>query len=94
MILCLPFYPLFPLGEIVITTNAHTTLPPDEIADGLRRHAKGDWGAIPREDAEQNELGLEQGFRLFSAYGEGRHRFWIITESDRSVTTILLPEDY
>ena len=84
----------FPLGEVVITTNAFNTLPAEHINDGLRRHASGDWGNLCASDAEQNREALEHGSRLFSAYGEGSRRFWIITESDRSVTTILLPEDY
>lgn len=84
----------FPLGEIVITTNAFNTLLPEQINDGLRRHASEDWGDLCPEDVEQNREALKYGSRLFSAYGEGSQRFWIITESDRSVTTILLPEDY
>lgn len=84
----------FPLGQIVITSNALATLTPEAINDGLRRHASGDWGNICPDDAEQNNEALQIGERLLSAYGEGRKTFWIITEADRSVTTILMPEDY
>ena len=84
----------FPLGELLITANANCRLDQSAIAEGLRRHACGDWGNVPPEDAELNDAALTDGDRLLSAYGEGEGRFWIITECDRSVTTILLPEDY
>lgn len=84
----------FPLGRIVMTANASGRLDAVAVNDGLHRHARGDWGDIPPEDAKQNEFGLKHGERLFSAYGKGEKRFWIITERDRSVTTVLLPEDY
>ena len=81
----------FPLGQLVITLAAVSRLTPDEIADGI---ARGDWGDITKEDAAENDLSLREGFRLLSAYGVGDRRFWVITEADRSVTTVLLPEDY
>jgi hypothetical protein len=86
--------PKFPLGQIVITTNAQHRLTADEINEGIRRHASGDWGTICPDDAAMNDEGLGTGDRLLSAYGCGNRVFWIITEADRSVTTILLPEDY
>ena len=86
--------PKFPLGEIVITANAAQHLDTNAVNEGLRRHAAGDWGDIPPDDACENELSLKKGFRLLSAYGTGQQRFWIITEADRSVTTVLLPNDY
>jgi hypothetical protein len=81
----------FPLGQTVVTAHALDTLRPDEIALGLARHVRGDWGDLCPEDMQANENALTQGGRLFSAYGQGASRFWIITEWDRSVTTILLP---
>jgi hypothetical protein len=84
----------FTLGQIVITSNAAGRLDTIAVREGLRRHAAGDWGDITPEDACENELSLKEGFRLLSAYGTGERRFWIITEADRSVTTILFPEDY
>jgi hypothetical protein len=84
----------FPLGQLVITSNANERLTPEEIADGIVRHARGDWGGVGLADAAENELSLREGFRLLSAYGKGDRRFWVITEADRSVTTVLLPEDY
>jgi hypothetical protein len=91
---CRPNAGKFPLGKMVITANAHHQLDLNEVSDGLRRHAAGDWGSIPAEDVAQNDFGLKHGERLLSAYGVGEKRFWIITEADRSVTTILMPEDY
>ena len=88
---------LFPLGQIVATPGALAALerakqPP---ACFLARHAIGDWGALEPTDVAENRYSLIHGFRLLSSYqtdiGE---RLWIITEADRSVTTLLLPEEY
>ena len=84
----------FATGQVVITSNAAGRLTHEEIHRGFARHVAGDWGSVGPEDAKANEDALEHGDRLLSVYGEGERRFWIITESDRSVTTILLPEDY
>lgn len=84
----------FPLGEVLITANASLRLTTEEVLSALRRHASGDWGDLCPEDTLANDGALHQGGRLLSAFGQGDHRFWIITESDRSVTTVLLPEDY
>ena len=84
----------FPLGQVVITANAAQHLDTIAVNEALRRHVSGDWGDLSPEDASENELSLRQGFRLLSAYGTGERRFWIITEADRSVTTILMPDDY
>lgn len=86
---------LFPLGEIVITRNAAEKLLSIDVADALFRHAQGDWGDVCEEDRLSNEHALVEESRLFSAYhATAGQKFWIITEHDRSVTTILLPEDY
>jgi hypothetical protein len=85
----------FPLGQIVITANANAQLESQAVNEGLIRHAAGDWGELCLEDARQNDLYFgDEGFRLLSVYGTGAKKFWIITESDRSVTTVLMPEDY
>lgn len=86
--------PKFPLGQAVITATAAGILDSVAVTEGLRRHAKGDWGDICPEDAALNELALKDGSRLMSVYGNGDRRFWIITEADRSSTTVLLPGDY
>jgi hypothetical protein len=61
----------------------------------LVRHVSGDWGDLNESDRQENELSVREGFRILSAYrmSDGT-RFWIITEADRSVTTVLLPEEY
>jgi hypothetical protein len=84
----------FPLGQMVMTTNAASRLDPVAVHEGLRRHASGDWGDICPEDRNLNDEALEHGDRIVSVYGTGENRFWIITEWDRSVTTVLMPEDY
>jgi hypothetical protein len=85
----------FSLGRIVATPNAINTIAPDEILRALARHARGDWGTMCKEDWNANEQALRHGERLFSVYHSAQEvKFWIITEHDRSVTTVLLPEDY
>jgi hypothetical protein len=83
------------MGRVVTTPNAMRSVPADELMKALCRHASGDWGECSKEDWEENELSLREGFRLFSVYrtSDGT-KFWIITEADRSATTVLLPEDY
>ncbi|MBI5386437.1 MAG: hypothetical protein HZA90_17335 [Verrucomicrobia bacterium] len=85
----------FPLGQTVLTAHALEVLHPGDVAAALQRHARGDWGEVGPPDAAENEFALQEGFRLLSAYTD-RHgvKFWIITEADRSYSTILLPEDY
>jgi len=87
--------PKFSLGRIVATPNALEVLSEVDIHTALARHARGDWGNLDEHDKAENELSVTQGFRLFSAYhsAEGT-KFWVITEADRSITTVLLPEDY
>jgi hypothetical protein len=85
----------FPLGQIVATTNALSKLTQEDINTATGRHASGDWGDVGEEDRSENELSLKDGFRLLSVYyGASGEKFWIITEADRSATTVLLPEDY
>jgi len=62
--------------------------------ESLKRHANGDWGHLCQEDKEENELSLREGFRILSAYEHDGEKIWIITEADRSATTILFPEEY
>ena len=88
---------LFPLGQIVATPGALAALEqanqtPTEF---LRRHLSGDWGALDPHDIAENEYSLAHGFRLLSSYRTtAGETLWIITEADRSVTTLLLPEEY
>lgn len=90
--------PRFPMGRPVITPAAQVALDAAGI-DGvllLARHIHGDWGDLSAEDLASNELALLTGKRLLSSYDlpGGSGKVWIITEADRSVTTILLPEEY
>ena len=85
----------FPLGKMVATPNALASIPNEEILNALSRHVRGDWGTLDAEDLQSNERALQFGGRLFSSYLSSQDvKFWIITECDRSVTTVLLPEDY
>ncbi len=66
-----------------------------EPAEFLTRHFSRDWGDVDADDWKENNLSLENGFRLLSSYRTNAgERLWVITEADRSVTTILLPEEY
>jgi len=91
----LPRQARFPLGELYVTTAADRTLGPAAIARGLARHAEGDWGDVSADDRAANERGIIHGERLHSVYRDGKNvEFWVITEWDRSTTTVLLPDDY
>ena len=62
--------------------------------DYVSRHASGDWGELDAHDRRENQLSLKHGWRVLSSYPVGERKVWIITEADRSVTTLLLPEEY
>lgn len=84
-----------PLGQVVMTANAAQQLPPTEVMQAIQRHAIGDWGDVDGEDRRANDRAIQDGDRLLSVYHTTSGiKFWIITEWDRSVTTVLLPEDY
>ncbi|MBI3818871.1 MAG: hypothetical protein HY286_09300 [Planctomycetes bacterium] len=85
----------FPLGRLVITSHALERLNHEAVHAGLARHVTGDWGEVDTEDWGANERALQTGERLLSVYtATDGTKFWIITEWDRSLTTVLLPEDY
>jgi len=89
--------PAFELGQIVATPGALAVLKKagQQPGEFLTRHINRDWGDLDEEDRKENEYSLEHGFRLLSAYKTNAgDRLWIITEADRSVTTLLLPEEY
>lgn len=84
----------FDLGRVVATPGALAALTQDDLLTALARHGAGDWGEVDAEDARANDRALGEGARLLSAYwSAGGVKFWIITEADRSATTVLLPED-
>jgi hypothetical protein len=84
------------LGRVVATPGALKLLleKGERPFDLLARHATGDWGDLCAFDRHQNEIALRDGLRVFSSYEISAGRVWIITEADRSITTILLPEEY
>ena len=89
--------PAFELGQIVATPGALAALKKagQQPGEFLTRHVHREWGELDDEDRGENEYSLERGFRLLSAYKTNAgDRLWIITEADRSVTTLLLPEEY
>lgn len=89
---------LFSLGRVVATPGALDVLEEagTDAVGLLRRHAAGDWGEVPPEDGRENERSVRRGWRVLSSYpvGEAGEKVWIITESDRSSTCILLPSEY
>ena len=89
--------PKFPLGQVVATPGALDALAEagETPLSFLSRHISGDWGDLDEHDQRENELSLTHGFRLLSAYRLSTGvRIWVITEADRSATTLLLPEEY
>jgi hypothetical protein len=90
------------LGQVVVTTNLWSTLVDHaeevailrDIAEILERHRNGDWGELGEEDKVANDEAVVEGGRLLSSYSLHDRIVWVITEADRSVTTVLLPEDY
>lgn len=88
-------YPLFSLGQIVATPDALSCIPNADIQRALWRHVHGDWGDICTEDSNANKDSLKHGGRIISVYhASDSTTFWIITEADRSATTVLLPSEY
>lgn len=91
---------LFKTGQTVWTRGVNDKVADNEefakfVLESLKRHIKGDWGDLCEEDRQENELALKEGFRLFSVYEKiGLPKIWIITEADRSATTILFPDEY
>ena len=89
--------PLFKLSQIVGTPGALEEMAKadQDPLELLRRHVTGDWGKVPEEDARENELSVEKGFRILSVYTLSTGvTIWILTEADRSATTYLRPEEY
>ena len=85
----------FSIGRLLSTPGALAKVSPEEMFTALSRHVQGDWGDVDEHDSKENELSLQQGFRLLSVYHtQARVKFWIITEASRASTTVLLPEEY
>ena len=85
----------FPLGRVVATPGALAAMTTEEMTAAIRKHVSGDWGELDPHDIAENELSLREGYRLLSVYRtKAGERFYIITEADRSATTVLLPDEY
>lgn len=90
--------PLFPSGECSVTRGV-AALEGDgrfarELRDCLARHFSGDWGDVDAGDSALNDASVGEGSRILSAYQLCGHKIWILTEADRSRTTILFPSEY
>lgn len=91
------YKPLFDLGKVVATPAALDLLGEFSLSFEafLERHHQGDWGTVSDKDAMANRLAIVQGNRIMSAYElTPEEKIWIITESDRSATTLLTPDEY
>ncbi|MBE0469970.1 MAG: hypothetical protein IBX55_10750 [Methyloprofundus sp.] len=88
--------PLFALGQTLTTPGALVVMHGIDISpiSLLSRHQCGDWGELNEADTQANEIAIKHGLRLFSSYVFDTVKLWVITEADRSATTILLPEEY
>jgi hypothetical protein len=85
----------FALGAVRITDGAEHALDPSDVVTGITRHARGDWGEVDEHDWSQNDYFAENGGQLLSQYtAKNGTLFWVVTESNRSATTVLLPEEY
>lgn len=89
-----PTGPKFQPGTIVTTLGALEVATNDQIAALLRRHLAGDWGELDEHDVAANEQALKHSERLLSAYSVNGEKLWVLTEADRSVTTVLTPGEY
>lgn len=90
--------PIFNLGQTVATAGVVAWIAEEgtdiDVANRIARHVSGDWGEVCAEDAALNDEALELGNRVLSAYTIKGTKIWIITEWDRSVTTVLFPSEY
>jgi hypothetical protein len=91
----------FKTGKLYFTRGVNDRVADDEafakfVLESLRRHARGDWGDLCQQDKEENNSSLDKNLRLFSSYvdPDTGEKIWIITEADRSATTVLLPTEY
>lgn len=88
-------YPKLALGELYSTPGVLEAVPHCEVMLAVSRHVRGDWGEVCDEDKAENDFAVDKYLRILSAYtAENGTRFLVITEADRSVTTVLLPDEY
>ena len=83
------------LGRLFTTPGVLERVAGDAVLAALGRHVRGDWGDVDAEDRAANDRALEEGTRVLSSYRDAAGvKFWVITEADRSSTTVLLPSEY
>lgn len=90
------------LGQVVITRGVATSIEQNPafagfVVSAIRRHQKCDWSELDSEDQQENELSVEQGYRVISAFtipNNDDKKLWVITEANRTLTTVLYPEEY
>ncbi len=90
---------LFKMGELYLTAGVNNRISEEVrfkifVKDCIEKHLSGEWGELGKEDKKENELSLKKGFRLLSSYKCNAEKIWIITEADRSSTTVLFPDEY
>lgn len=87
--------PMFQVRQVAVTRGADAALTADDLLVGLVRHIQGDWGAIGEVERQRNEQALLAGGKLFSRFvSESGVTYWLVTEPNRCLTTILLPEEH
>ena len=91
---------LFEMGELYLTAGVNNRVEEEArfkifVTDCIKKHLRGEWGDLGKEDIKENELSLKEGFRVLSSYKyKDDIKVWIITEADRSSTTVLFPDEY
>ena len=89
---------MFQLGNLVMTSGVSNWIDNIEthkkVVDCIRRHQSRDWGEVDEEDCETNNFSIKNDLRVLSSYTINNQKIWIITEADRSVTTVLFPGEY
>lgn len=85
---------LFDLGQVVTTRTIADSLEPVQVASLIRQHITGDFGVLENEDIEANQEAIKHGERVLSAYSVNGEKVYVITEWDRSVTTVLFADEY
>lgn len=85
----------FKLGSVYVTHGIISNLSISQVVGALDRHGAGDWGELSEHDRNANEFAVNEGGRILSSYrSDSGVKFWVITEADRSATTVLLPSEY
>lgn len=89
----------FDLGQVVMTRTINDIVAENvqfakDVANAINRYVKCDWGSMDLEDIDSNDAAVESGDRILASYETCRGKIWIITEADRSYTTVLFPDEY